>query len=168
MIENNPNKILVVGPTGSGKSTLARMLSERHELPHVELDEFQWRPNWESNPDFQTLAEAAINKSAWVLEGGYIDPIQKAWPHADSVYWIDLPFLTVLRQLTARSIRRIRSRESICNGNHETVWTAFLNSDSLLFWLIKTYRKRRRLFSTLRTQYPEVPVKHIRSWETID
>lgn len=168
LLNTDVQKVLIVGPTGSGKSTLGRSLSQRHGLPHIELDTLQWMPNWTSNPDFQQLAENALNEPQWIIEGGYVVPIQNAWPIADQVIWIDLPFLVVLRQLVARSMKRIGSKEPVCNGNVETMETAFLTYDSVLIWLLRTYRKRRRLFRSLMEQHPDIPVTRIRTWENRD
>lgn len=43
-------RISVVGTSGSGKTTLARKIAKTYELPHVELDQLQWEPNWTAVP----------------------------------------------------------------------------------------------------------------------
>ncbi len=39
-------RIAIVGTTGSGKTTLAQQLSQRINVPHIELDALHWEPNW--------------------------------------------------------------------------------------------------------------------------
>ena len=39
-------RIHIVGTSGSGKTTLARELAARLTISHVELDAFQWQPEW--------------------------------------------------------------------------------------------------------------------------
>lgn len=41
------NKIIIIGTTGSGKSTVAKKLSEKLNVPHIQLDFLFWKPNWE-------------------------------------------------------------------------------------------------------------------------
>ena len=162
-MHENPQRILVVGPTGSGKTTVARYLSERYQVPHVELDALHWGPNWTIQEDFLEEVDRAIAESEWVIEGGYVTPIRGAWPHADLVVWLDYPFPTILYQLLKRTfVRRWRS-ERIFNDNRESLRTTFFSRNSLILWLFQTYDKRKRLFAELAEEHPEVRVERLTS-----
>ena len=66
-------KINVVGTSGSGKSTVAQLISDRLNIPYLEMDEFYWLPEWQerSQAEFQNLLSDALNQDNWVLAGNY-------------------------------------------------------------------------------------------------
>ena len=42
-----------------------------------------------------------------------------------------------------------RTREELWNGNREWLWVQLFTKDSLLLWVLKTYRHNRRKFPRL-------------------
>ena len=60
-------RINVVGTSGSGKTTMARNLAARLGVPHVELDELHWGPNWTEEPDelFRERVERLLVGEGW-------------------------------------------------------------------------------------------------------
>lgn len=66
------SRIAILGNTAGGKSTLARRLSETRNLPHIEIDELFWLPDWSTVPqeDYERDLDAAISKEAWIIDGG--------------------------------------------------------------------------------------------------
>ena len=155
---DNPQRILVVGPTASGKTTVARRLSEQFYLPHVELDVLHWGPNWTIQEDFLVQVERTIEGDTWVIEGDYVRAIRKAWPRADLVVWLDDPFATVLYRLLRRTLMRQSRSERIFNDNLESLRVTFFSRNSLILWLVQTYSKRKRLFTELADEYPDILV----------
>jgi adenylate kinase family enzyme len=57
----------------------------------------------------------------WVIDGNYRKVVVDGpvWQRADTVVWLDLPRRTVMRQITARTLRRMVRREELWNGNRE-------------------------------------------------
>jgi adenylate kinase family enzyme len=164
----HPRRILVVGSTGAGKSTVADRLSAHYGLPNVHLDALHWGPNWTIRAEFQHEVTQWIARDAWVMEGGYGFAVERAWPRAELVVWLDLPFFRVLWQLLARTFRRRMNNEELFGGNRESLRTHFLTKNSLILWLLKTYRRRRREYAAKSAQYPAVPLVRMTSRQTVD
>jgi hypothetical protein len=68
------------------------------------------------------------------------------WPRADTVIWLDPPLGVIFARLFERAVRRIRSHEELWpgTGNCETFRNQFLSRETLFWWALKTYRRRRR------------------------
>ena len=69
----NLRRVIVVGTSGSGKTTFARRLAEILDVPHFELDQLHWGPNWtpKDMAEFRQLTEAAVAGERWVIDGNY-------------------------------------------------------------------------------------------------
>lgn len=149
-------RISIVGTSGSGKTTLAQKIAKTYELPHVELDQLQWEPNWTSVPGdiFQERVRRALQGDRWVVDGNYSKVRDLVWSRADTVIWLNYPFHIVFRRSLQRAIIRIVTQEECCNGNYESLRKTFFNRDSILWWMITTYSKNQRKFPLL-FQQPE-------------
>jgi adenylate kinase family enzyme len=145
-----PQRIVIVGSTGSGKTTLARRLSAIFDLPHVELDALWWKPNWTNVPveEFHACVRSAVDQPQWIIDGNYSAIRDQIWNRADCIVWLDYSFPVIFRRLVARTWRRIFAGEECCNGNRESIWRT-LTPDSVLWWAIRTYRRRRREYPSL-------------------
>jgi adenylate kinase family enzyme len=117
-------RVSVVGNSGSGKTRLARQLADILGVTHVELDAVHHLPGWEPiDPDlFRAQVDAVAATDGWVIDGNYRTVVVEGpvWARADTVVWLDLPRRTVVRQVTARSVRRVVRREELWNGNRES------------------------------------------------
>jgi adenylate kinase family enzyme len=147
-------RIAVVGLTGSGKSTLAGQLAALLEVPRVELDALHWQPGWQelALEPFRAQVARATAGPAWVVDGNYSKVRDLVWSRATTLVWLDYSLLVVLPQLFWRTLRRIRTREVLWNGNLETWRGTFLSRDSLLVWALKTYGRHRREYPRLLAQ----------------
>jgi adenylate kinase family enzyme len=155
--ENNRKpgrRICVVGTTGSGKTTTARAIAQRLKLPHIELDALFWDQDWTPVAEevFQERIKTAVAMSGWVVDGNYSRTRPLIWPHADSVVYLDYPFWTVFSQLLWRTLQRSLRDEELWAGNRETLGKAFLSRDSILVWMLRTYRRRRRDYPKIFAQ----------------
>jgi adenylate kinase family enzyme len=148
------HRIAIIGTTGSGKSTLAKALSSRLALPHTELDDLNWLPNWRERDkdDFRQLVDQATTPAEWVIDGGYSDVRDLVWGRADTLVWLDLSFPRTASQLLRRTPRRNTLQTPCCNGNYES-WGLMLSRESILLWLLKSYHRNRRLFPGALQQY---------------
>ncbi len=149
-------RIAIVGSTGSGKSTLAAQLAVRLQIPHTELDNLHWLPQWQERTDaeFRELVDVATSRPAWVVDGGYSVVRDLVWGRADVIVWLNYSFATTAWQLFRRTVRRNTHSVPCCNGNYESVQRS-LGRDSILLWLLKTYWKNRREFPRALARYPK-------------
>jgi adenylate kinase family enzyme len=145
-------RVVVVGCSGSGKTTLARHLASELRVPHVELDALHWAPEWQPRPlpDFLRDADAATRGEGWVVDGNYRPTRDVVWPRATAVVWLNFGFPTVFGRTLWRTARRVATRESLYAGNRESLWRTLTSRDSILWWVMTSYRRRRREFRALR------------------
>ncbi len=137
-------RILVYGATGSGKSTMAQALSELAGIPWTSVDDLCWRPGWVAVPPSEQLAhfDALTASDSWILDAAYPAWRHLAYERADVVIAMDYPRLVSLTRVLRRTATRMRRREEICNGNHET-WRRFLSRDSLVVWHFRSFGSKR-------------------------
>jgi adenylate kinase family enzyme len=141
-------KVVVIGSaSGNGKTTLARELARRLDVPFVELDALVHGPGWAETPDDELRAqlEPVLALDGWVIDGSYRGKLGRlVLDSADVVVWLDLPIRVWLPRLVRRTLRRIRRREELWNGNRESLATAFWGRDSLVLWSLRSHVRRRR------------------------
>lgn len=144
-------RIHVVGTSGSGKTTLARNLARKLGVPHIELDALHWGPNWSSTPAevLRPRLAAALAAAAWTIDGNYSKVQDIVLAGADTVVWLDYSLPVILWQLLKRTVRRIVRREELWAGNRERLSTSFFSWDSILWWAVKTYWRRKRQYTAL-------------------
>lgn len=147
-------RIAVVGVTGSGKTTLASNLASALGLAHVELDALRFGPGWSEPPDevFRQRVIAALSAPGWVVDGNYSRVRDITWKLADTIIWLDYPFLTSFWRLLRRSYRRVVLQEELWNNNRETLRTLLFEKDALIPWFFKTFQRRRREYPHLLAQ----------------
>jgi adenylate kinase family enzyme len=160
------NRINVVGTSCSGKTTLARTLARRLELPYVELDAHYWGPHWTpvSDAAFQSRVTDAVAGERWVIDGGYSPVRHLTWGRADTVVWLDYPLPLVLWRWLRRTVARVRTGEEFWpgTGNRETVRNV-LRRDSLIWYILRTHRRRRRSMAEGLAARPDLRAVRLRS-----
>ena len=150
--EENFERVIVVGTSCAGKTTFARHMSRSLALPHVELDELFWNPDWEpkDEAEFRRLIDTSLARPRWVVDGNYGVARDLLWPNADVVIWLNYSFSTVFFRAICRTARRVYFRELLFAGNRETLRRSFFSRESILMWVISTFRRRRKAFTQLR------------------
>lgn len=168
-------KINVVGTSGSGKSTLARRLSRAMTVPCIEMDTLYWRQNWLGCSDDEmavALNEALAASDGWVLDGNYNRTRPVKWRNVDMVVWVDCGFWRTLRQVTCRAIDRARTQKELWpgTGNRESFRRSFLSRESIIWWMLKTWRSNRRryLADMANPQYAHIRFVRLRRQQEID
>ena len=144
-------RVSVVGTSCSGKTTLAKRISSACNIPHVELDLIHWLPNWTPRPidEFREAVRAAASADKWVIDGNYSKVRDLTWPRATDVVWLNLPFSTVFRRALTRTAKRILTGEEVFPGSRETIKLMLFNRDSIVWWVIRTHRRRQRAYQKL-------------------
>ncbi len=144
------NRVSVVGTTGSGKTTFAAKLGEALAIPHVELDALNWSSNWTpASPEvFRSRVKDVADAERWVIDGNYSAARDLVWGRADTIIWLNYSLRVTLSRLLRRTARRIVLGESCCNGNRESLSKA-LSRDSIIWWALRSYRRRRREYPRL-------------------
>ena len=135
--------------SGSGKSTMGRALAERLGVQYVELDALVHGPNWTETPDdeLRRILEPVLAGEGWVIDGGYRGKIgDLVLRQADVVVWIDLPIHVWFPRLIRRTVRRMRGREELWNGNRESLRDAVGGRDALIPYAIRMHFSRRRRY----------------------
>lgn len=88
------SRIAILGNAGGGKSTLARKLSERHAIPHFEIDRLLWQEGWVPAPveTYTEQHERIIASENWVIDGlGHRNSIPARIDRATEIILIDMP-----------------------------------------------------------------------------
>lgn len=149
-------RVVVIGTSCSGKTTFARNLAHKWNVPHIELDAVHWQPNWTPIPrdEFRAQAQEAVAPKAWVLDGNYSAVRDIVWARATALVWLNYSFSVVALRALRRTLRRSIFKEPMWAGNTESLRHAFFSRDSILWWVLTTYRKRRRDYPLL-FQKPE-------------
>jgi adenylate kinase family enzyme len=157
----------VVGSSASGKTTFARRLAEQLAVPHVELDALHWEADWTEAPRevMRQRVTRATAGDAWVVDGNYSAVRDLVWARAEAVVWLDFPLRTILWRYAIRTQRRLRTGEELWpgTGNRERLSMHLLSRDSLLWWILSTYRRRRHDYPPLLAAHPRLAAIRFRS-----
>lgn len=139
-------RITVRGLSGSGKTTLARDLSQRLAIPHTELDELYWKPGWTPSTDeeFQPKVEQLASQPEWIVCGNYSRCRKRLDQRADTIIWLDYPFLLILGRLLNRCVTRSRRKELLWGHCQESLWNAFFGKDALVWWIFRVRRRQKK------------------------
>ena len=157
-------RINVVGTSGAGKTTFARALAARLGLPCVELDALNWEAGWveADHAVFRERVAAATAPDAWVLDGNYSRVRDLVWAGADTLVWLDFPRSVITWRIVTRSLARIVRRTELWAGNRERLRQLF-GRDSIIWWSISTYARRRREYPQLIAGFGHLEVVRLRS-----
>jgi adenylate kinase family enzyme len=165
-LSNCSQRISIVGTSGSGKTTLAQQISQCLAITHVELDALHHEPNWAEAPIdvFRKRVEQSLSGNSWVVDGNYSKVRDIVWSRADTVIWLDYPLPLIMKRVVWRTFRRVVMQEELWNGNRET-WQTTFSRDSIILWVLQTYRKSRNEYSILfkQPEYAHLKVVHMRS-----
>jgi adenylate kinase family enzyme len=160
-------RVVVIGTSGSGKTWMARTLAARLGVPHVELDELYWEPNW-TGASTERLRERVLEAASserWIVDGNYSKVRDLVWPRADTVVWLDYSLPVVTWRVVVRTLRRMLTREVLWSGNRERFGTTFLSRDSILLWAWQTHPQHRRRYPAAfaETAHAHLSVVRLRS-----
>ena len=153
---------IIASASGNGKTTVGRELAERLGVPFVELDALVHGPGWVETPDDVLAAqlEPVLASSGWVIDGTYRRKLgDRVLATADLVVWLDLPIRVWLPRLVRRTGRRLIGRETIWNGNRESLRGAVWGRDSLLRYALQSHFARRRDWPGELSAFPVIRLR---------
>jgi adenylate kinase family enzyme len=94
--------------------------------------------------EFRRRVGAAVAADAWVACGNYGAVRDLVMARADTFVFLDYPMTVVFTRSLCRTLRRCWTKEELWNGNRERFLGQFFSSDSLLLWVIRSWRMHRR------------------------
>jgi adenylate kinase family enzyme len=164
-------RIVVVGTSGAGKTTMARRIAAALDLPCIELDRLNWKPNWEalseSDPnEFVRSVTEAIAAKAWVSDGNYGLVQDLIWRRATHLIWLDYGRGLIMYRVIRRSIVWALDRRELWSGtSNREDWRRWLRPSHPIRWAWRTWRERRTRFEELlsRPQYGHLAVLRLRA-----
>jgi adenylate kinase family enzyme len=144
-------RVVVIGTSCVGKTMFARSLARVLSSPHIELDALYWQPNWIPRPpdEFRALTAQALAQDCWVSDGNYGTVRDLVWSRATTVIWLNYAFRLVLWRALTRTVRRALTQEELFSGNRESLRMAFFSRESILWWVITTFHRRRKQYRRL-------------------
>jgi adenylate kinase family enzyme len=159
---------VIASASGCGKTTVGRVLAERLGVPFHELDALHHGPGWQEATavELREKVKPIVATDAWVVDGGYRGKLgDLVLECAELVVWLDLPRRVWLPRLLRRTVRRIVRRETLWQGNRETLRSAFWGRDALIPWSLRHFHRRRGLYPV---QLARFPVVRLRSQREVD
>jgi adenylate kinase family enzyme len=144
-------RVAVIGTSASGKTTFAARLAHRLGSVHVELDQLHWLPGWEMRPldDFRELVRQVAAGERWVIDGNYGKVRDIIWPRATHIVWLNYPLHVVFWHALKRTLHRVVTKEELYSGNRETWRSMLFDRDSIPWWVLRTFYRRRREYPQL-------------------
>ena len=137
-------RVLIYGVSGSGKTTLAERLSTVTSLPWYSVDDMTWEPGWVEVPDDEQRRRISeiCARPEWILDTAYARWRDIPLSRAELIVALDYPRWVSLQRLLRRTAARCLDRTPICNGNTESLRTAF-GPDSIIRWHFRSFARKR-------------------------
>ncbi len=144
-------RVVVIGISCVGKTTFAQALARVLSFSHIELDALYWQPQWVPRPpeEFRALTAQALAQNYWVTDGNYGVVRDLVWSRATTVIWLNYSFPTVLWRALTRTGRRVLTQEELFSSNRESLRMALFSRESILWWVITTFHRRRKQYRQL-------------------
>ena len=156
-------RVRVVGDSGSGKTTFARTLASQMGVPHRELDEVFWGPNWQFRDTDEALADLqawldGTGADGWVLDGNWNSRLGTLLDDADTIIWLDYSRIVIMTRIIRRTLGRVLSRRAYWHGNRERVSNLFSRDPekNIIVWAWTSYSRYRQQYGDLAARDPRV------------
>jgi len=106
-------KIVVFGKPGSGKSTLSKSLASATKIPLYALDSIEYKKNGTrvERKTYDEKHEDILSTDSWIIDGfGPIESFNKRLDAADTLIYIDLPYIISYWLVTKRFLKGLHSK----------------------------------------------------------
>ena len=156
-------RVMVIGNAGGGKSTLCRLLSAAYGLPHLAIDQIQWKPGWVPAPEdeFRTAHEEWLGRERWLIDGyGSWASVERRLAACDTVVLVDHPIRVHFWWAAKRQLK------SLIFGRPDgppgcPMYKVTLRLIRMMWWLHREMRPK--LLAAIQRRAGNVDVIHIRS-----
>lgn len=101
-------KVAIFGKPGSGKSFLGKKLSELTNIRLIQLDSILYNADGSqiATDDFHRIHDDLTTSPQWIMEGmGTIESFRKRIAVADTLVYVDLPYITSYWLVTKRLMK---------------------------------------------------------------
>ena len=145
-------KIHIIGCSGSGKTYFAKMLSDKYNIPHFDLDDIQWNNNAQeygtkrAPEERAALLQEVLRNDEWIIEGVYYAWVQQSFDEADIIYVLDMPRYLYKSRIIIRSVKR---KLGILKEKRETLKSVY----NLLKWTETFQNKNLKEIKTILDRY---------------
>ena len=168
-LPRRPRRVLVAGTSGSGKTTVAARVAVLLRAPHVEIDSLYHGPSWTRRASFEDDVRRFSAGPRWVTEWQYDSVRAGLADRADLLIWLDLPRMTVMRQVVRRTVVRRVRRQQLWNGNVEPpIRTVFTDPGHIVRWAWHTHGRTAVRVGELAARRGDLPIVRLRSRPEID
>jgi adenylate kinase family enzyme len=169
VLRGRPRRVLVAGTSGSGKTTVAARLAGLLRVPHVEIDSLYHGPSWTRRASFEDDVRRFSAGPCWVTEWQYDSVRAELADRADLLIWLDLPRVTVMRQVVRRTVVRRLRRQRLWNGNVEPpLRTVFTDPEHIVRWAWRTHGRTPMRVAELSARRSELPIVRLRSRSEVE
>ena len=168
-LPHRPRRVLVAGTSGSGKTALASRIATSLQVPHVEIDSLFHGPSWTKRPSFEDDVRLFSAGPSWVTEWQYDSVRTHLADLADLLVWLDLPKVTVMRQVIRRTVVRRLRRQQLWNGNVEApLWTVLTDPEHIVRWAWNTYPKTAARVGEVLARRTDLPIVRLHNHAAAD
>ena len=160
---------MLYGVTGSGKTTYAARLAAKTGLPWYSVDDLTWEQGWVSVPleEQRRRVGEICARERWILDTAYGQWLDIPLARVQLIIALDFPRWVSLSRLLRRTAARVVDRRPICNGNRESLRTAF-SRDSIIVWHFRSFGRRRARIRAWAEEKTGPPVRRFTSTRTIE
>lgn len=170
--------MVILGTSGAGKTTVASALSQRLDLPHIDLDVVAAAPGRHRKlpaGEFRARVVALLDEPCWIIDGDYErGRAPSSWTgstrlgdlvlrHADTAIWLELPLRVSVLRMWRRTAQRIDAARA--SGEH-AAWR--LDHLRWAQWEARSHARRRMTMRRRLARRPHLTVVHLKSQREID
>lgn len=138
-MNENINRISIIGGSGTGKTTLSENMAKNLNLPVYHIDGINYHENWvaRDKAERDEIIMEKVNKDKWIIDGTYTTTLERRLSRSDLVIYLDYSSLAQVKGAMGRFLKNRGIEKPEIPGCKEQM------SFSFFFWVLG-WRKRKR------------------------